>query len=125
MGALLSCLCRCRKKTDAHKKDDAVRDVEGGLDHEEGWEPDPQPVAPEPEPEPEQEPEDDPFADMGMAPVVSKTRRHNAVRPCARARTCAHAHAPPCSSTRHPPAYSCRRCLCGRSRRSRSLRGSH
>ena len=37
-----------------------------------------QQAAPELEPEPEPEPEPDPFAEMGMAPVVTKTKRHQA-----------------------------------------------
>jgi len=69
------------KKRDASKEDD----LEGGhaADEDEEWEDfDPQDVA-EPEPEPEPETEVDPFAELGMAPSLkkTKTRRHAAHNP--------------------------------------------
>lgn len=98
MGALWSCFCRCRgKKSDPKKKDDmAVIDIEGGSAIDEvwdDWEPDaarPAASTTETQQQVEQQPpEEDPFADLGMTPVVTKTRRHNAVRlarsnPCKR-----------------------------------------
>ena len=65
------------------------------------------------EPEPEQEPEEDPFAGMDMAPVVTKTRRHNAV---SARRTRSHSFASELTST------SGGRCLCGMRERCRSHR---
>ena len=46
------------------------------------WDPAPEeePIAASGEVEEEPPVEEDPFADMGMAPVVAKTKRHTAVR---------------------------------------------
>ena len=100
MGA---CLCRllcCRraKPANEYKKLDARSagpiDLEGGqMGDDEDWDDfTPQeavagPSQPAVEEEPEAEPEPDPvaeaFADMGMAPVITKTKRHVAVNPWA------------------------------------------
>ena len=91
MGA---CLCRllcCRraKPANEYKKLDARSagpiDLEGGqMGDDEDWDDftpeeagpsQPQPAAEE-EPEPEPDPVAEAFADMGMAPVITKTKRH-------------------------------------------------
>ncbi|KAL1528821.1 hypothetical protein AB1Y20_010144 [Prymnesium parvum] len=89
MGSLLSCLCcrRAKKPPDTRKKEDAVvHDIEGGAELDEVWDEwdlDQSvqlscAAASEPPAEPAPA-EVDPFADLGMAPVVRKTVRHNAV----------------------------------------------
>ena len=101
--AMGACLCRllcCRraKPANEYKKLDARSagpiDLEGGqMGDDEDWDDfTPQeavagPSQPAVEEEPEAEPEPDPvaeaFADMGMAPVITKTKRHVAVNPWA------------------------------------------
>lgn len=98
MGA---CLCRllcCRraKPANEYKKLDARSagpiDLEGGqMGDDEDWDdftpqeagPSQPAVEEEPEPEPEPDPVAEAFADMGMAPVITKTKRHVASNPWA------------------------------------------